>query len=156
MGRCRLALRFAPESSPFRQWPATRRQSLSRLGPFLAAVFCQMPRPKNLSSIPSLALQSVPSWPESFVPSHPFAFSGDHNILIMTSLQEDTLPQIPAGLASNSMPRVQIPGYLCERCAHKWVPRGEPSKEPVVCPKCKSPYWDTPRKSKANRQKSAQ
>lgn len=43
------------------------------------------------------------------------------------------------------MPKVRIAllGYRCERCDHEWVPRGE--KEPRVCPKCKSPYWDTPR-----------
>jgi len=33
----------------------------------------------------------------------------------------------------------------CERCKHEWITR---SKEiPKVCPKCKSPYWDKPRKS---------
>ena len=30
------------------------------------------------------------------------------------------------------------------RCGHEWVPRD--SKEPKVCPKCKSPYWDRPKK----------
>jgi len=37
-----------------------------------------------------------------------------------------------------------LEGYKCERCSHKWVPRkksGEDDK-PIVCPKCKSPYWD--------------
>jgi len=33
---------------------------------------------------------------------------------------------------------------ICERCGHEWITR---SKEaPRVCPKCKSPYWDKPRK----------
>lgn len=47
------------------------------------------------------------------------------------------------------MPRVPITvmGYRCERCEHEWIPRGDPEQEPKVCPKCKSPYWDTPRKS---------
>lgn len=27
----------------------------------------------------------------------------------------------------------------CLRCRHKWIQRVE---KPVVCPKCKSPYWD--------------
>ena len=30
----------------------------------------------------------------------------------------------------------------CERCQHKWITRSE--EIPVVCPKCKSPYWDKP------------
>ncbi len=34
----------------------------------------------------------------------------------------------------------------CERCGHEWVPR-QKDEEPRVCPKCKSPYWDTARKS---------
>lgn len=44
-------------------------------------------------------------------------------------------------------------GYKCERCNHEWLPRDITSKLdklntnlPKVCPKCKSPYWDTPRK----------
>lgn len=46
------------------------------------------------------------------------------------------------------MPRVPITvmGYRCERCAHEWIPR-DPEREPVACPKCKSPYWDRPRKA---------
>jgi predicted Zn-ribbon and HTH transcriptional regulator len=44
------------------------------------------------------------------------------------------------------MPKVQIWGYRCERCGHEWVPR-EKGVEPKVCPHCKSPYWDRPRKA---------
>jgi len=52
------------------------------------------------------------------------------------------------------MPLVKITvlGYRCERCRHEWVPRGvdtaakKPPPEPRVCPKCKSPYWNKPRK----------
>ena len=36
-------------------------------------------------------------------------------------------------------------GYRCERCGHEWLPR-DGNKEPKVCPKCKSPYWDTLKK----------
>ena len=45
------------------------------------------------------------------------------------------------------MPRVPITvmGYRCERCSHEWIPR-DPEQSPSVCPKCKSPYWDRPRK----------
>ncbi len=30
----------------------------------------------------------------------------------------------------------------CERCGHKWITRSD--ELPIVCPKCKSPYWDKP------------
>lgn len=40
---------------------------------------------------------------------------------------------------------ITVMGYRCERCGHEWVPR-EAETEPRVCPKCKSPYWDRPRR----------
>jgi hypothetical protein len=40
---------------------------------------------------------------------------------------------------------ITVMGYRCERCSHEWVPNGE--KEPRVCPKCHSPYWNTPKKT---------
>jgi len=43
------------------------------------------------------------------------------------------------------MAEIILKGYQCERCGHKWVPRNE-KEHPRVCPKCKSPYWDKPRK----------
>lgn len=45
------------------------------------------------------------------------------------------------------MGEITLRGYICERCKHKWVPRNLKEK-PAVCPKCKSPYWNTPRKKK--------
>lgn len=33
---------------------------------------------------------------------------------------------------------------FCSRCSHEWYPRT--AVKPRVCPKCKSPYWDRPRK----------
>lgn len=42
------------------------------------------------------------------------------------------------------MPRVRLTGYQCERCEHTWLPRSG-AREPKVCPRCKSPYWNTPR-----------
>jgi Zn finger protein HypA/HybF involved in hydrogenase expression len=30
----------------------------------------------------------------------------------------------------------------CKRCNHKWHPR---KREVVICPKCKSPYWNRKR-----------
>src|SRR6266567_6465943 len=43
------------------------------------------------------------------------------------------------------MAKVQIWGFKCERCGHEWAPRGS-EQAPTVCPKCKSPYWDRPRR----------
>lgn len=37
-------------------------------------------------------------------------------------------------------------GFKCERCDHEWVPN-DIAVEPRVCPKCKSPYWNRPRKA---------
>ena len=41
---------------------------------------------------------------------------------------------------------LKIKGYRCERCSHQWLPRRE--EKPVICPKCKSPYWDRARREK--------
>jgi predicted Zn-ribbon and HTH transcriptional regulator len=41
---------------------------------------------------------------------------------------------------------ITLEGYQCERCDHKWIPKG--AKEPRTCPDCKSPYWDVPKKNK--------
>jgi DNA-directed RNA polymerase subunit RPC12/RpoP len=43
--------------------------------------------------------------------------------------------------------------YKCERCQHTWQPKPKKEKEkeketqapPVTCPRCRSPYWNTPR-----------
>lgn len=35
----------------------------------------------------------------------------------------------------------------CCRCGHRWPSRGDPA----ICPKCKSPYYRTPRLSKKAR-----
>lgn len=45
------------------------------------------------------------------------------------------------------MPRVPITimGYRCERCEHEWIPRAQ-DRQPTICPKCKSPYWDRPKR----------
>ena len=45
------------------------------------------------------------------------------------------------------MPEITLNGYQCNRCQHTWIPREEGEK-PRVCPRCKSPYWDTARKIK--------
>lgn len=40
---------------------------------------------------------------------------------------------------------ITVEGYKCERCEHEWIPRKK-DKEPIICPNCKSPYWNIPRK----------
>jgi hypothetical protein len=40
---------------------------------------------------------------------------------------------------------ITVMGYRCDRCEHEWIPR-DVVQEPRVCPRCKSPYWNVPRK----------
>lgn len=40
---------------------------------------------------------------------------------------------------------VLIMGHRCYRCKHSWIPR-DIGEIPEICPKCKSPYWKTPKK----------
>lgn len=39
---------------------------------------------------------------------------------------------------------IVVKGFKCLRCGHTWVPRA--GEAPRVCPKCKSAWWDTPKK----------
>ena len=41
--------------------------------------------------------------------------------------------------------KIEVEGYKCERCEHKWIPRKK--EYPILCPNCKSAYWDKPRKN---------
>jgi len=45
------------------------------------------------------------------------------------------------------MPKIilKVEGFRCERCNHEWQPRKK-AQMPRLCPKCKSAYWDVPRK----------
>lgn len=43
------------------------------------------------------------------------------------------------------MAEIKLNGYECEKCGHTWIPRME--EVPRVCPKCKSPYYDKPRRA---------
>jgi hypothetical protein len=43
---------------------------------------------------------------------------------------------------------ITVMGFRCERCSHEWIPRGAAEEEPRVCPKCRSPWWNRPRKAK--------
>ena len=40
---------------------------------------------------------------------------------------------------------IEVKVYKCERCKHEWVPRKK--EMPIVCPRCKSPYWNKPKKN---------
>jgi len=44
---------------------------------------------------------------------------------------------------------VQLLGARC-RCGHEWLPRARDGsgavERPTVCPKCKSPRWDKPKR----------
>lgn len=41
---------------------------------------------------------------------------------------------------------IKIEGYECSRCEHQWAARKK--QVPIVCPECKSPYWNLPKKNK--------
>jgi len=50
-----------------------------------------------------------------------------------------------------TMGRIKLEGYKCERCGHVWFPRKYDEKTlglPILCPKCKSAYWNKPKVSK--------
>jgi DNA-directed RNA polymerase subunit RPC12/RpoP len=44
---------------------------------------------------------------------------------------------------------ITVMGYRCGRCGHEWIPR-DAEQEPSVCPKCKTPYWNKPRRQAAS------
>ena len=53
-------------------------------------------------------------------------------------------------MATNTSEKVfqnDIIAHLISTGRYKMVPRETTTEEPKVCPKCKSPYWNTPRKS---------
>jgi len=52
------------------------------------------------------------------------------------------------------MARVMLSGFRCERCGHEWVPR-EKDEEPRVCPRFKSPYWESTRQSEGRTRRKA-
>jgi hypothetical protein len=44
-----------------------------------------------------------------------------------------------------------LKGYKCDRCEHIWKPRSKIKEElPTIRPKCKSPYWNKPRRRRRN------
>lgn len=43
------------------------------------------------------------------------------------------------------MVRINITKLTCKRCGHKWCPR---KGEVMLCPHCKSPYWNKTKSKK--------
>lgn len=39
--------------------------------------------------------------------------------------------------------KVKLDGFRCLRCDHRWYPSTR--REPEVCPRCKSRYWNRER-----------
>lgn len=48
--------------------------------------------------------------------------------------------------------KITVWAFRCERCGHEWQPH-DINIEPTVCPKCKNPYWNKPRKRPAKKAK---
>jgi len=48
--------------------------------------------------------------------------------------------------------RIVITKLHCLRCGHVWVPNKE---DVTVCPRCKNPYWNLPKRKRAG-EKDAQ
>lgn len=44
--------------------------------------------------------------------------------------------------------KIKVDAFQCERCSHIWLPHKR-EEAPGRCAKCKSPYWNTPRKEQA-------
>jgi len=61
----------------------------------------------------------------------------------MAAASEDQTAPDPQ-TAGSEIGVVSLRGCRC-RCGHEWLPRKK-SERPAVCPKCKSPRWDRPRK----------
>lgn len=51
------------------------------------------------------------------------------------------------------MGEIKLDGFLCDRCDHIWASRKNSEQKPTVCPRCKSPYWNIPRKDQSYEKK---
>lgn len=48
------------------------------------------------------------------------------------------------------MKEMNLASITCFRCSHEWIPR---VKKVIICPKCKSPYWDIKGRSNGKKNK---
>ena len=57
------------------------------------------------------------------------------------------------------MAYVMIEGYMCERCHYRWGTRNgtgvRTKPDPAHCPKCKTRYWNLPRRVAISPEKQA-
>jgi DNA-directed RNA polymerase subunit RPC12/RpoP len=44
--------------------------------------------------------------------------------------------------------KTEVDLYTCERCGHEWFNRKTSDVLPIRCARCKSPYWNRPKKGK--------
>ena len=50
-------------------------------------------------------------------------------------------------MAIENMGVTTVKAFKCDRCGYEWCPKTAEIK-PLTCPKCRSPFWDTPRRRK--------
>lgn len=67
-------------------------------------------------------------------------------LMIQVSSHKRALPPIPAVTSPHRRKR-EVVTLHCSRCQSDWIPR-DPDKEPTVCPRCHTPYWKAPRRSR--------
>jgi len=57
---------------------------------------------------------------------------------------------------TNSMDEITLTKLKCLRCGYTWFPRKPEPPQACANPKCRSPYWNKPRKNKRKGVKSEQ
>lgn len=63
----------------------------------------------------------------------------------MSLIYDETRSDMGRGYR-DALGEMTIKPQHCLRCGHDWKPRS--LDMPTICPKCKSPYWNKPRKDK--------
>jgi hypothetical protein len=49
---------------------------------------------------------------------------------------------------------IKVQGFQFERCRHKWIPNNI-KQEPEVCPRCKSVWWNIPKRKPSDTSKQS-
>ena len=80
---------------------------------------------------------------------------GKHGPVIFTSYVFHLIIKVSESINNAKNVRVKLltlnlPNLECNRCGHKWVPRKVTLPKNCPNPKCKSPYWNKPRKYQTN------